>query len=277
MYKKGVDWSALHEGITIPVIIQTEFMKMLSGYHLQVGERKEIRIVIGEEIFHAKLINQPFNREKYPTHKEMIQIRYSPNSGLSSKLREVFGFSYNHFHHKRNDSLSKDEIQLWGNEKSREDLVIYTSDMPDTLIVESFPVDELKTANEIIPKMSEEEFETSMNYEKTDWTARVEEKMKTMKIRRLNRAIGNNLKVLYNNNCQICGTDFGKPYSCGIVEVHHIVPFVKSMNNDYSNLAIICPNHHRLIHKLEAGFDHEPPRFEYSNGIQDILKMNEHL
>ncbi len=69
VYKKGVDWSALHEGITIPVSIQMKFMEMLSGY-LPIGEKKEIRLVIGNEVFTAKLKNQPFDRVKYPKHKE---------------------------------------------------------------------------------------------------------------------------------------------------------------------------------------------------------------
>ena len=84
----------------------------------------------------------------------MIQIRYPKRGALSRKLQEIFRFSYNHFYHAKNDSLSNDELKSWGNKKSREDLVIYTSDTADTLVLESFPVDEMNTAREIIPRMS---------------------------------------------------------------------------------------------------------------------------
>lgn len=89
-----------------------------------------------------------------------------------------------------------------------------------------------------------------------------------MKIRKLNKAIGENLKMLYDYKCQICGENFGRKFGANVVEVHHLDPFVVSLNNDSSNQIIICPNHHRVIHKAEPALDKVKLLFTYSNGLQ---------
>ena len=52
------------------------------------------------------------------------------------------------------------------------------------------------------------------------------------------------LKKLYDNRCQICDFTFeykkGKFYS----EAHHYNPISKQGKNDWTNLIIVCPNHH---------------------------------
>lgn len=77
--------------------------------------------------------------------------------------------------------------------------------------------------------------------------------------------------------CQLCSEDFGKRFDVHIVESHHINPFVTSMNNDASNQIIICPNHHRVIHKAEPVFDRDRLLFVYDNGIEEKLLLNIHL
>lgn len=77
--------------------------------------------------------------------------------------------------------------------------------------------------------------------------------------------------------CQICGEDFGKRFEIHIVEAHHIDPFVATMNNDAANQIIICPNHHRVIHKVEPVFNRSRFLFIYLNGIEEKLLLNKHL
>src|SRR5659263_430634 len=97
------------------------------------------------------------------------------------------------------------------------------------------------------------------------------------KNRKLNKAIGENLKMHYDYRCQICGDNFGDKYGTRIVETHHIESFVVSLNNDSSNQIIICPNHHRVIHKAEPALDRRKKLFIYSNGIQEKVLINRHL
>ena len=126
-------------------------------------------------------------------------------------------------------------------------------------------------------KEDEQRYEAAINYPAYDPTATIEWIQQMDKIRRLNRAIGENLKILYDYRCQICGDDFGKRFDTHIVEAHHIDPFVFSMNNDAANQIIICPNHHRVIHKAEPVFDKARILYVYSNGVEEKLLMNKHL
>ncbi|TDI60722.1 MAG: HNH endonuclease [Alphaproteobacteria bacterium] len=67
------------------------------------------------------------------------------------------------------------------------------------------------------------------------------------------------LKILYNNRCQICNEVFrfenGQPYS----EAHHIRPLGNPHNGPdiASNVIILCPNHHAMCDyggiKLDLG------------------------
>jgi len=86
------------------------------------------------------------------------------------------------------------------------------------------------------------------------------------------------LKMHYGHRCQICGTNPSDDYGVSIVEVHHIVPFSERPDNSLSNLVVLCPNHHRLIHKVGAVFyGSKGPSFQLGNGVSLSLALNDHL
>ena len=58
----------------------------------------------------------------------------------------------------------------------------------------------------------ERSFEEQSDFKVTDPTASVEEKTQIAKVRKLDRSIGNNLKLLYGYRCQICGKLIGEEY-----------------------------------------------------------------
>lgn len=77
--------------------------------------------------------------------------------------------------------------------------------------------------------------------------------------------------------CQICGEQVASAYDSHVDEVHHIYPFVTSLNNDVSNLVVLCPNHHRIVHATHAQFRRAAKSFAYPNGPVEPLKVNVHL
>ena len=85
------------------------------------------------------------------------------------------------------------------------------------------------------------------------------------------------LKKHYNYRCQICGCAAGEEYDVSLAEVHHIIPFSVSQDNSLANLVVLCPNHHRLLHKLDASFDTENACFMLSDSRILHLKVNDHL
>ena len=274
VYKKEVDWSVLQEGFSIPVSIQVVFTDSMKSY-LKRGEKKDVNVILDGHTYQAKLINQAFDEQKYPGHADILQIRYAPQSPFAAKLREIFKISLKYLSEGRANIKEKKIIKV--PEEMREYLVLYTTPIENTFFLEHVTSSESVQIKNSLSSISEEDFEFQSNYKMIDDSARIETKEQTVKIRRLDRAIGESLKLFYNYKCQICGDNFAKKYNCVIVESHHIDFFVRSMNNDANNIVILCPNHHRVIHKANPIFERKEFVFIYSNGLEEKLMLNRHL
>lgn len=143
----------------------------------------------------------------------------------------------------------------------------------DNLMFVSF-LYEMKKMQEQYP---EETVENVINTA-VDKTAGYKEAYKLVKERKINIEIIKDLKELYQGRCQLCGEkDFFEQYGTDIAEAHHIEYFSKSQNNNADNIIIVCPNHHRLIHKLNPKFDRNTLSYKYKNGIVEKIKYDKHL
>ena len=244
---------------------------------IQRGESKEIFLVIEGFTFKAKLVNQSFNEGKYLDHKDILQIRYNTQSDIAIKLRSNFITSYNYLGEKRNSQVDNQKKYIRIPKEKKEYLAVYTTEYEDTYLMECITDKDNLIAKSIFTKESEQEYETGLNYNAIDQHAAIHMVQQMTKIRRLNKAIGENLKLLYDYKCQLCGENFGKRFDTNIVEAHHINPFVVSLNNDSSNQIIICPNHHSVIHKAEPVLDKSKLIFLFSNGIEERILINRHI
>ena len=122
---------------------------------------------------------------------------------------------------------------------------------------------------------SEEEIEQIMNM--TDPSAGIRIVTQTGRVRVYNRSIITQLKHLYRGCCQICGNNPIAEFGEDICEAHHIEPFAESHNNNPQNIIIVCPNHHRLIHRLEFRFVPAEQSF-CAEGIGKLeIKLDYHL
>ena len=137
--------------------------------------------------------------------------------------------------------------------------------------------DELAELKRITKDQPERIFESAFNYDVHDDTAGINEKTAVVRVRKLNKKIGDSLKEHYGYRCQICGRMIGESYGSILVEAHHIDYFVRSLNNDITNLLVVCPNHHGIIHDKDPVFDKENCIYEYPNGYKEGLKLNDHL
>jgi predicted restriction endonuclease len=50
-------------------------------------------------------------------------------------------------------------------------------------------------------------------------------------------------KQLQHLPCEICG------WKEATRDIHHILPVSEGGTNELSNLIVLCPNHHRMIHR----------------------------
>ena len=124
-------------------------------------------------------------------------------------------------------------------------------------------------------KVSEMQFE---DWQKLDETATIKVKDSKVKIRVLDRHVGNNLKQLYGYRCQICGRRIAEHYGdVDVVDAHHIHPFVESFDNSYKNIMVLCPNHHRIVHAYQPEFKSTLKEYHYPNGLHERLVLNQHL
>lgn len=96
-------------------------------------------------------------------------------------------------------------------------------------------------------------------------------------MRHLDRSIGDSLKLLYDYRCQMTGERIGDNYDALVVEAHHIIPFTESMDNDTSNIIILSPSYHRIIHKVKPRWDRKDLSFRFPNGLTEKVKLNKHL
>ena len=275
IFAKVVDRSLLRQGFTLPV-------KMLWGFkqwfgELAPGESRSVIIRLKGREFFVKVGNRNFDREKWPNHPEMYQLRYNEGCDLSNTLKEIFS--------KSRDYISR-ELQkvtnAGGSKRSHvrmpqdchEQLLLFRTGDPYVWDAEVVTADENRMAEQSIKAIDEHTFESSSW---NDATASVILKPAVVKIRKLDRAIGNNLKRVYEHRCQLCGEQVGAPYSTHVDEIHHIEPFIQSLNNDVSNLLVLCPNHHRIIHAAHPMFSRSALAYTYPNGLVEKIKVNFHL
>lgn len=272
IYKKEVDWSVLQEGFSIPVSIQVVFKKLVKNY-LKRGEKRDIKVILDEHTYQVKLINQSFDEQKYLGHADIVQIRYLPQSPFAIKLREVFKSSLDYLWKEKTNAKKRIRVP----EIKREYLFLYTTPVENTFFFDSITSAESAQIKYSMSGINEDDFEFQSNYKMFNGSARIENKEHLIKVRMLDRAIGESLKLFYNYKCQICGDNFSNKYNCLISEAHHIDFFVSSLNNDANNIIVLCPNHHRVIHKTNPIFKREKFIYIYPNGLEEKLALNKHL
>lgn len=274
LLKKKVDWSLLNDGMTIPVAFQS-LIHGQKGGPVSFGENRAIKILIEGEEYAAVLNSVNFDRNKYSTHKDLLQIRYSPKSTIARKLQDVYSDSFQYLkNEKARPENYKKQIKI--PEYRNEYIALFATPFPDVYAIECFTAKEDTVVSKELSLVAETEYELSTWFQK-DNSASLLYKPAMMKMRRLDRSIGNSLKKLYDYKCQVSGEKIGDKYGDSVVEVHHIEYFTTSLNNDSSNIIVISPNFHRIIHKNNPRFNREKLAFEFDNGVVEPIKLDKHL
>lgn len=248
----------------------------MSGWMPKHGETRNVKVVIDGVGYDAQLKNQSFERTKYDGHADVIQIRYSEGSALVKRLREVCCSTWNYVKNIKNllENINRKSI-IRIPEEHQEFLGLSTTDLPDVFVADCVTTAVKSEVKTEVCMMSELDFET---YEpREDKNADINQVTRLQKVRQLDRSIGDTLKLLYDYHCQMTGEKVGDKYNALVVEAHHIIPFTENMNNDTSNIIILSPSYHRIIHKAKPIFDHEQLAFCFPNGLIEKVKLNKHL
>lgn len=274
VYKKEIDWSTLMEGFTLPLDNQVIFLRNMENF-LQRGQSKIIHFFMNGKTYDAKIVNMNNSIEK--RKKDAYQIRYPRNSELSQALQQYFFKSMSYIKMIRESRDPKDRSYIKLPDGLKEYLAIYTTEYEDTFLLEPIAQDDFQVMKKAIQGMRERTVENEIEYEMEDKNSGIEKRLQIVKIRKLNRKIGENLKLLYGYRCQICGQVIGEKYGSHIAEAHHIDYFVNSLNNDANNQMIVCPNHHSVIHDANPVFDRRRMVYRFDNGAEERISLNKHL
>lgn len=277
LMQKNVDWSLLHDGMTIPVSVCSLF-KVWDESILTHGQSKDIKILIDGELYEAKLKNQNFVQSNWAGHKDVIQIRYSRQSTLAIKLRTVFQKSYEYLYAQK-QQVGKSKRQILLPTDIREYIRLYLTTSQDVLCMECCTCTDSQQLDNMLRSIPEEVYESSDDdkFFMADKSASIEEKQRLVKYRKIDRSIILTLKKFYDYRDEISGEKIGDKYGESVVEAHHIEYFTQSQNNDSTNIIIISPNYHRIIHKNNPRFNRKKFQFEFENGEILPLRLYEHL
>ena len=275
LYQKLIDRSTLRQGFQIPVEFH-HLLKAMPGGMPRHGETRNVKVVIDGVGYDAQLKNQGFDRNKYDGHADVIQIRYSEGSALVKRLREIFCSTWNYVESIKNlpENINR-KFTIRIPEEHQEFLALNTTDLPNIFVADCVTTAVKAEVKTEVCTMSELDFETFEPRE--DKSAGIKQVTRLQKVRQLDRSIGDSLKLLYDYRCQMTGEKVGDEYNALVVEAHHIIPFTESINNDTSNIIILSPSYHRIIHKAKPVFDRPSLSFRFPNGLVEKVKIDKHL
>ena len=230
----------------------------------------------------AKLQNLAFDRKKWQGHAEIYQVRYSKNKDFATALQHAFSASYGFIEaQKKINCLNREKTGIRRNvsmpKDLREYLALYRTSDPCVWRAEVVAKQDSDDFGKSVStqNISEEQFEYLL---KTDGHASIVVKPALIKVRNLDRSVCENLKTLYGFRCQVCGQLVAEKYGGTVIEAHHIDPFTRSLNNNYDNIVVLCPNHHRVVHACHPEFlRRENPAFLFPNGLCEPLLIDMHL
>lgn len=94
---------------------------------------------------------------------------------------------------------------------------------------------------------------------------------------RRDRDLVYHIRNLYAGECQICGWAPRTQYGAEMCEAHHVRWLSRGGDDALSNLVLVCPNHHRAIHRCDAPFDFEHNAFVFPNVTESLMRVRHTL
>ncbi|MFH1464630.1 MAG: HNH endonuclease signature motif containing protein [Pseudomonadota bacterium] len=85
------------------------------------------------------------------------------------------------------------------------------------------------------------------------------------------------LRGRYRDRCQLCGWSGLDSYGHEVCEAHHMHWLSRGGPDTLENLVLLCPNHHRVIHRSDAVFDYQDNAFVFDERHREALRLVGHL
>jgi 5-methylcytosine-specific restriction enzyme A len=91
-----------------------------------------------------------------------------------------------------------------------------------------------------------------------------------------NPRLAGELQEMYDGRCQICLWHPRQAYKDSLCHSHHIQWLSRGGDDVLGNLALVCPNHHAAIHRLDAPLDYADMAFVFDTQREKLM-ANVHL
>lgn len=270
LLSKRIDWSSLNESFSIPSLLHQAFYESIGSEMLQESVMS-IKIILDDDIFKLNVFNSAVRYKADNQGPDYVRIEYQDNTRFVLALQKMFIDEHKYFL-EHNQTKKGRKVML--PDTMRTELILSSTDERGVFKIERFIPFSKKDS--LLSSISEEMFEGNTEL-MIDPNADIVTKERIVKTRKLDRSICDNLKKLYDYTCQMTGERIGDKYGMNIVEAHHIDYFTESKNNDASNIIILSPNYHRIIHMTNPFFNRKKLQFEFSNGLIEKVKINKHL
>lgn len=134
---------------------------------------------------------------KFKRKKDTLQIRYSKNGELAKALQMYFARSYQFIKITREMRQPGDRTMIRLPEECKEYLAIYTTEYDNSYVLETIVAEDIVSLRKIVSGQQERVMEAEFNYDVEDATSTLLETERIVKIRKLNKKIGDNFKLLY--------------------------------------------------------------------------------
>jgi len=94
---------------------------------------------------------------------------------------------------------------------------------------------------------------------------------------RRDRSLVEQLREIYAGECQICGWAPRRNYGAELCEAHHVRWLSRGGDDALANLVLVCPNHHRAIHRCDAPFDFGFNAFVFGMASEGLMRLRHDL
>lgn len=290
--RKQVDWSLLRSGWTVPVDVHERVVDENDGVELQPRDKRHMVLLIDGHPFGAMLTC--VRRPQGPPH--ILQVRYDRNHELRRFLSATFWTSRACLELERaklRKKLGPDaklyaevpahcaEFMEW---RSTGVPFCYRVDLLPCRLRASGRIQQVLTGfgepyvEAILAEASENRF--------AYWVAAIEritpedsaEVARALRhCRRYLKLAEHLLGQLYGNTCQLCGRQAQHSASSMVNTTHHFDLVTTSMDNRISNLVLVCPTHHAMLHAHDFVFDRAGLSFVSPEMGALKIAMDKHL
>lgn len=91
------------------------------------------------------------------------------------------------------------------------------------------------------------------------------------------RRLAQELRDLYDGACQLCRWAPRQGYGADLCEAHHVRWLSRGGPDALDNLVLVCPNHHRAIHRLDAPYDFGRGGFVFRAATEQLVVLRHEL